>query len=171
MPRAATKEANQAFTTAQNNSNQLFGQLEPQAQSLINSTGYDPATLGAITNAGMGGVNAAFGNAQSQIGRNTARTKNQASDASQQDVLAQQKGIAGGQEAGDIQIQNANYANQQRMAGLNLLSGMYGANLGTEVPAVNAQTNASPGWAQTLSGLVSSVSGAGGSNSGGSIKL
>jgi hypothetical protein len=161
MPRAAAKEANTAFNTSQGNANSLYGQLVPQAQSLINSQGYSPATLGAITNAGMGGVNAAFGNAASQVARNTARTKNQASDAGQQDVLAQERGIAGGQEAGNIQIQNANFQNQKRMAGLNLLNGMYGANLSTEVPAINAQTAASPGWAQTLSGVLGSVSGAG----------
>jgi hypothetical protein len=157
MPRAAAKNANQAFQTSQANASNLFGQLQPQAQSLINSKGYDPATLGAITNAGMGGVNAAFGNAESGVARNTARTKNQASDAAQQDVLAQQRGIAGGKEAGDIQIQNADFQNQQRMAGLNLMSGMYGANLGTEVPAINAQTNASPGWAQTLTGVLGAL--------------
>ena len=157
MPRAAAGNANQAYKTSTANANQMYGQLQPQAESLINSQGYDPATLGAITNAGMGGVNAAFGGANSQIGRNAARTKNQAGVAGQQDALAMAKGTAGGQEAGDIQIQNANFQNSQRMAGLNLLSGMYGANLGTEVPAVNAQTQASPGWAQTLTGIVGAV--------------
>jgi hypothetical protein len=157
MPRAAAGNANQAYQTSSKNANQLFSQLEPQAQSLINSKGYDPATLSAITNAGMGGVNAAFNNAGAQTARNTARTKNQASDAAQQDVLAQGRGIAGGKEAGDIQIQNADFANQQRMQGLNLMAGMYGANLGTEVPAVNAQTQASPGWAQTLTGILGAL--------------
>lgn len=161
MPRAAAANASQAYNQSAANANNLFGQLEPQAQSLINSKGYDPATLGAITNAGMGSVNSAFGNAGSQIARNTARTKNQASDAAQQDVLAQQKGVAAGNEAGNIQIQNADFANQQKTEGLNLLSGMYGANLGTEVPAVNAQTNASPGWAQTLTGIMGSLNGSG----------
>jgi hypothetical protein len=154
MPRGAAANANQAYQTASKNSNQLFGQLEPQAQSLVNSQGYDPATLGAITNAGMGGVNAAFGGAGSGIARNTARTKNQASDAAQQDVLAQQKGIAGGQEAGNIQMANQAFKTQQQTQGLNLESGMYGANLGTQVPAINAQTAASPGWAQTLTGIM-----------------
>ena len=161
MPRAAAKNADSAFKTSQANANQLYGQLVPQATDLINSKGYDPATLGAITNAGMGGVNAAFGDTQSKVARNTARTKNQASDAGVQDVLARDKGIAGGKEAGDIQIQNADFQNQQRMAGLNLLSGMYGANLGTEVPAVNAQTQASPGWAQTFNQTLSAITGAG----------
>lgn len=153
MPRAAAGEAKNAYGTASANANSLFGQLVPQAQSLINSKGYDPATMGAITNSGMGGVNAAFGNAGAQIGRNAARTKNAAGTADQMESLAQQRGIAGGKEAGDIQIQNADFQNQQRMAGLNLMAGMYGSNLGTEVPAVNAQTAASPGWAQTLEGL------------------
>lgn len=155
MPRGAAKEASNAYNTASSNAGSLYGTLVPQAEALTKSTGYDPATLGAITNAGMGGVNAAFTGAGNQIARNTARTKNQASDASQQDVLAQQRGIAGGKEAGDIQIQNADFAQQQRTQGLNLLAGMYGQNLGQEVPAINAQTNASPGWAQSLSGIMS----------------
>lgn len=157
MPRAAAKNADTTFKTSQANANNLYGQLVPQAESLINSKGHDPATLGAITNAGMGGVNAAFGDAESKIARNTARTKNQASDAGVQDVLARDKGIAGGKEAGDIQIQNADFQNQQRTQGLNLLSGMYGANLGTQVPAINAQTNASPGWAQTTAQLLTAL--------------
>jgi hypothetical protein len=157
MPRAAAKTAANIGQQASTNANSLYGQLAPQAQSLINSQGYDPATLGAITNAGMGATNAAFNNAGSQIARNTARTKNQASDAAQQDVLAQQRGIAGGQEAGQIQMANQAFKTQQQQQGLNLMSGMYGANLGTEVPAVNAQTAASPGWAQTLSGIIGAI--------------
>lgn len=157
MPRSAAKEAQDTYKTSTANAGQLYNTLVPQANELINSKGYDPATLGAITNAGMGATNAAFNNAQSQVARNTARTKNQASDAGQQDVLARERGIAGGQEAGNIQMANADFANQQRTQGLNLLQGMYGINTGQQIPAVNAQTNASPGWAQTTAGLLTAL--------------
>jgi hypothetical protein len=157
MPRAAAGNANQAYKTSSANANQLYGQLQPEAQSLVNSKGYDPATLGAITNTGMGAVNSAFGDAGAQIGRNAARTKNSAGVAGQTDALAMAKGVAGGKEAGDIQIQNADFQNQQRMAGLNLMSGMYGANLGTEVPAISAQTQASPGWLQDVTSTLSAL--------------
>ena len=123
MPRAATNEAKQAQQTAAANASQYgqtaggeLGTLGPEAQSLINSKGYDPATLAAITNAGMGGVNAAFGSAGADINLTTARTGNQANTAGAQDALAMNKGVAGGQEAGQIQIQNADFQNQQRMS-------------------------------------------------------
>lgn len=170
MPRAAAKEASNIYNTSSANAGSLYGQLVPQAQSLINSKGYDPATLGAITNAGMGAVNSAYGNAGADISRNTARTKNQASDAAAQDVLAQHKGIAGGKEAGDIQIQNADFAAQQRAQGLQLMAGMYGANMGQEVPAVSAQTAASPGWVQNLTGILGALK-PGFSSSGGGVSV
>lgn len=157
MPRAAAQQASQAAGTAGANAATSFGPLNAGAQALTRSTGYDPATLSAITNAGMGGVNASFGDAASQIKRNAALTKNPAGTAGQLDTLAQNKGLAGGQEAGNIQIQNADFANQQRMAGLNLLNSMYGTSTGAQAPLINAETNASPGWAQTLSGIAGGV--------------
>jgi len=157
MPRAAAKTASNIGAQATANANSMYNTLEPEANSLINSQGYDPATLAAITNSTMGATNAPYTNAKSQLARNTARTKNQASDASQQDVLAQQQGIAGGNAANQVQMENQQYKTQQQQMGLNLMSGMYGANLGTEVPAVSAQTTASPGWAQTLSGIMQGI--------------
>src|ERR1700690_3560965 len=122
MSRAAAAEAKNAqqtagqnAATAGSNAQSELGQLTPQAQGLINSPGYDPATLGAITNAGMGGVNAEFGSAAGQVNRNAALTHNAATTPGQLDTLAAEKGRVGGQEAGDIQIQNANFQNQQRM--------------------------------------------------------
>lgn len=173
MPRAAANEAKQAQQTAAANASQYgqraggeLGTLGPEAQSLINSKGYDPATLAAITNAGMGGVNAAFGSAGADINRTTARTGNQANTAGAQDALAMNKGVAGGQEAGQIQIQNADFQNQQRMAGLNLLNSLYNTNVQgqqgmttAQTGDINAQTNASPGWVQSLTGVLNGVGG------------
>ncbi|MBU6231683.1 hypothetical protein KGP36_03360 [Patescibacteria group bacterium] len=173
MSRAATKEAQQAQSTAAGNADQygsnaagLYGNLTPEATSLVNSQGYDPATLSAITNAEMGGVNAAFTGAGNQINRTAARAGNTAGVSGALDTLARDKGVAGGQEAGGIRIQNANFANQQRMAGLNLLNSLYNTNVGAQTANegirtgdINAQTNASPGWAQTLSGVLSAVGG------------
>lgn len=99
------------------------------ANNLIDSEGFDPTTLSAITNAGMGGVNAAAGSAGGQIQRDAARTKNPAGTAGALDTLAIDKGVAGGKEAGDIQIQNAQFKNQQRTQGLNLLNNQYGTNV------------------------------------------
>lgn len=167
MARAAAKEASNIYNTSSGNANNLFGQLQGQANSLVNSQGFDPATMAAITNAGMGGVNAAAGDAANQIKRNAAVTKNTAGIGGQLDTLAMNKGLAGGQEAGNIQMANYGEKQRQRDLGLNLLSSMYGANMGQEVPAVNAQTAASPGWAQTLFGSGGVLGGIGGLMTGG----
>jgi hypothetical protein len=179
MSRSATNEAKQAQTTAGtnaaqygSNANFLFNPLNLQGQALVNSQGFDPNTLSSITNAGMGGVNAAFGGAAGQINRQAARTGNTAGTAGQLDTLAQNKGIAGGQEAGNIQIQNADFANQQRMSGLNLLNSLYGTNIGAQTANegvqtgdINAQTAAGPGWVQNLTGILSAVNGVAGAPS------
>jgi hypothetical protein len=173
MSRSATNEAKTAQSTAGTNAAQYganaaqeLGPLNSQATSLINSQGYDPTTLSAITNAGMGGVNAAFGGAAGQVNRQAARTGNTAGTAGQLDTLAQNKGIAGGQEAGNIEIGNAQFANQQRMQGLNLLGSLYGmntsaqtANEGIQTGDINAQTQAGPGWMQNLTGILGAVGG------------
>jgi hypothetical protein len=171
MSRAAASEAQNAQATAGQNAAAAggratadYGTLMPQAQSLINSQGYDPATLGAITNAGMGGVNAAFTGAGNQIQRNAARTNNPAGVTEGLDALAQNKGIAGGEEAGNIQIQNANFQNQQRQQGLNLLNSLYGTNTNAQLGQqsnqtqnINSQIAASPGWVQNLTGIGGTV--------------
>jgi hypothetical protein len=171
MSRSATNEAKSAQSTAATNASQyganaagMLGPLSTQASSLIGSQGFDPTTLSAITNAGMGGVNAAFGGAAGQINRQAGRTGNTAGTAGQLDTLAQNKGIAGGQEAGNIQIQNADFANQQRLQGLNLLSSLYGTNIGAQTANegirtgdINAQTAAGPGWMQNLTGILGAV--------------
>lgn len=173
MSRAATKSAqNQLSTTNQigasagSKAQSEFGPLTEQANALINSPGYDPATLSAITNAGMGANNAAFGSAAGDINRTAARTKNPGSVAPNLDALAMERGKSGGDIASGIQEQNANYQQQQRTQGINLLNSMYGQNTGAEesfygqAPGlINAQTNASPGWAQTFKDVASGIGG------------
>ena len=172
MSRSATNEAKTAQSTAGTNASQYganaaaeLGPLNSQANSLIKSQGYDPTTLSAITNAGIGGVNANFGGAAGQINRQAARTGATAGTAGQLDTLAQNKGIAGGEEAGKIQMANADFANQQRMSGLNLLGSLYGmntgaqtANEGIQTGDINAQNAAGPGWMQNLTGILGAVS-------------
>jgi hypothetical protein len=161
MPRSAANEAQAAQKTAGNNAATSFGPLNAGANELVNSQGFDPTTLAAITNAGMGGVNANFGSAAGQVQRTAARSKNPAAVAENLDTLAQDKGIAGGQEAGNIQIANEQFKNQQRTQGLNLLNSMYGTSTNAQAPLINAQTNASPGWVQSLTGVLGAINGAG----------
>lgn len=185
MPRAAANEAQQAQKTAAGNAAQygqqassIYGPLNAEATQLTQSTGYDPTTLAAITNAGMGANNAAFGNAESQIKRTAARSGNGAGTAGQEDTLAQEKGISGGQEAGNIQISNADFANKQRLTGLNLLNSMYGQNVnaqlgqqGNQTSNIGTQASASPGWAQTLGTVLNGVGGVFSAPVGGGVTL
>lgn len=131
-----------------------LGPLTAGAETLVNSSGYDPATLGAITNAGIGGVNAAYGDAGGQIRRTAAASKNPADINSSLDALALNKGIAGGQEAGNIQMGNAAFKARQNLEGLNLMSSLYGTNVGASNqlygmgPSTLGARAAGGGWAQ-----------------------
>lgn len=172
MPRQATSEAKNAQSTAGTNAAQyganasnMFGGLTSEANNLVQSKGYDPQTLAAITNATMGANNSAYGGAAGDIKRTAARTGNTAGVAGQEDTLAQNKGISGGQAAGDVQIANQGFANQQRTQGLNLLNSLYGTNVnaqlgneGARTGDINAQTAAGPGWMQNLTGILGAVS-------------
>jgi hypothetical protein len=173
MSRSSTSQAKSAAGTAGTaaagygaNAGSLYGQLQPQATSLVNSKGYDPATLAAITNAGMGATNAAFTGAEGNINRGAARRGNTAGVTGAEDTLGLEKGLAGGEEAGNIQIQNANFANQQRMAGLNLLQGLYGTNVGAQEGEQGLQNQAigiqaqSPGWVQNFTSVLGALGGA-----------
>ena len=174
MPRQAANEAKQAQNTAAGNAAGyganaagLYGPLTGAAEQMVNSPGYDPATLAAITNAGMGSTNAAFGSNAADIKRTAARSGNTAGVAAGLDTNALNKGIAEGGEAGGIQVANQNFKNQQRMQGLNMLNSLYGTNVGAQLGQqqnqtsnINAQTQASPGWAQTFSQVLGAVGGA-----------
>ena len=150
-----------------------FGTLNTQAQSLINSTGYDPATLGAITNAGMGGVNASFGDAENQLNRSVARSGNPAGIGGQLDALARSKGVAGGKEAGDIQIANAAERDKLRSQGLDLMNSLYGTNVGASNqlyglgPSTLQARAAGGGWSQGFKDVLTGVGSLGKGGGGG----
>jgi hypothetical protein len=181
MPRQAASEAKNAQQTAGNNAAQygsnaasMYGPLSSEANNLVQSKGYDPQTLAAITNASMGANNAAYGGAAGDIKRTAARTGNTAGVAGQLDTLAQNKGLSGGQVAGDVQIANQGYATQQRNTGLNLLNSLYGTNVnaqlgqqGNQTANINSQIQASPGWVQNLTGILGAVGGTAGAAAGG----
>lgn len=153
----------------------MFGPLQSQAESLVNSTGFDPATLGAITNSGMGGVNASFGDANNQLKRSVAGSGNPAGIGGQLDALARSKGVAGGTEAGNIQIANAQEKDARRSEGLNLLNSMYGTNVSASNslyglgPSTLGARAAGGGWSQGFKDVLTGIGSLGkGSGSGGS---
>ena len=151
------------------NASSLYSGLQPIYQAETQSQGYSPTQLSSVTNQGMGAVNSSFGNAQQNLRNTAARTRNQAGVTANADALARERGIAGGQEAGDIQIANANYANQQRQAGLAGLGSLFGESLGSMdtlygmgAPTLNARA-AGGSWMQnTLGPLLTGLGSLGG---------
>lgn len=154
---SAKKNSSDAVTQAKDNANTSFGPLNTGAQQMVNSQGYDPATLSAITNASMGANNAAFTNASGQVNRDAARTKNPAGTAGQLDTLAMDKGIAGGNAAGGVEIANQNFKNQQRMQGLNLLNSTYGTSLNAQQGEIGNQIKADQAPFQDLNSILTGV--------------
>lgn len=141
----------------------LQSQLTGQANALINSPGFDPATLGAITNAGMGGVNAAFGSAEDTATRKAATSGNPAAIGTLADQLARGKGEAAGKEAGDIQIQNAAFKADQQKQGRDILASLFGTDVGAETslygmgPSTLGARAAGGGWTQGFKDVVGTV--------------
>lgn len=142
-----------------------LGPLSAGAKDLTSSEGFDPATLSAITNAGMGGVNAAFGSAKGDIQRNAGIRGNSANVGGDLDTLAMDKGIAGGKEAGDIQIQNAQFKAAQRAKGLDILNSLYGTNVGAstslygQAPDLLKARAANPSLAQDFGAVLGGIGG------------
>jgi hypothetical protein len=147
----------------------IGSQLTGEAGKLINSTGFDPATLAAITNAGMGGVNAAFGSAADQVARTAATSKNPAAVGALEDAFARDKGVAAGKEAGDIQIQNAMFKAEQQKQGRDILSNLYGTDVGAQTglygmgPSTLGARAAGGGWTQGFKDVMGALKFGGGS--------
>lgn len=167
---AAGNQLNKTNTAAAGygaNASGLFGTLSDTGRSLVNSTGFDPATLSAITNAGMGGVNASFGDAENQLKRSVAGSGNPAGIGGQLDALARSKGIAGGEEAGNIQIANAAERDKLRQQGLDLMNSLYGTNVGASTqlygmgPSTLQARAAGGGWSQGFKDVLQGVGGLG----------
>lgn len=162
----ADKQLNLTNTTAAGYGTAAAGlgsQLTGEAGKLLASTGYDPGTLSAITNAGMGAVNSAFGSAGDEISRKAATSGNPASVGALEDLLARDKGLAAGKEAGDIEIQNANFKEAQRAQGRQILSGLFGTDVGAQTgllglgPATLGARAAGGGWSQGFKDVLTGV--------------
>ena len=154
---SAKKNASTAATNTSNQAGAAISPLMAGAQNLANSNGYDPASLSAIQNAAIGGVNSAAGDAAGKITRQAAINKNPAGTAGALDTLALNKGIAGGNVAGGIQEANQQFKTQQRQAGLNLLSGIYGTATNANTGDINAQTRADQAPFQDFNSILSGI--------------
>lgn len=143
----------------------LGANLTGQAGALVNSPGFDPATLSAITNAGMGSVNAAYGAAGDEASRRAATSGNPAAIGTLADRLAREKGEAAGKEAGDIQIENALFKASQQKQGRDILAGLYGTDVGAQTslygmgPSTLGARAAGGGWTQGFKDVLGAVTG------------
>ena len=170
--RGAANEAQQNLKTtnaigAQNNTEaqNLESTLTPTYESMLNM-GETPQQSEANTNAGMGAVSSAFGNAKQQDTNTAARTHNASDLAAQNDKLAQDAGVAGSNEANQLSQQNNQVLQQNRATGLGGLESLYGGNqqqtasmYGLGPGTINAQANA---YSNPALGLIESGLGAAG---------
>jgi hypothetical protein len=184
--------ANQVGGQFGKNAQQMYGVLSPEVSSLINSPGFDPATLSAITNVTEGAAAAPFDTASTEANNQVARTRNTAGIAESQDKLAQEKSQAVSNAGNQVTMENQGQKNLQQQLGLNLGSSLYGENaqgqlgaLGAGTGALNAGTGAvnagtgaveaqnaasGPSWLQALTGIggmITAPLGSGGARVGG----
>lgn len=121
----------------------------------------------------MGGVNASFGDAENTLQRSVAKSGNPAGIGGQLDALARSKGVAGGTEAGNIQIANAAEKDKLRQQGLDLMNSMYGTNTSQQSsllglgPSMLQARAAGGGWSQGFKDVLTGIGSLGKGSSGG----
>jgi hypothetical protein len=175
LSKGQLSRANQVGSQFGQNANQMYGVLSPEVSSLLNSPGFDPATLSAITNATEGAAATPFASAATDANNQVARTRNTAGISESQDQLAIDKSKAVSDAANQVQIENQGQKNLEQGRGLQLGQSLYGENaqgqlgalnagtgaLNAGTSAVNAGTNAvnsqnnasGPSWLQALTGI------------------
>jgi phage-related protein len=161
--RANIDALNQQFL---NQSSQLQNILTPQYQSILNNPGYTPQQQAAITGQSLGALSSAFGSLQQAAQNRAARTRNAAGFGELADELAREKGREAASTTQQNQIAFANNAQQQQMAALQGLSGLYGTNtsllsrtLGIPAQLLSVNANLAKGGNGFLSSLGSTLGG------------
>lgn len=148
--------------------NKLQSQLaSAYGQEYANPTGMGAADMAAARTAANQGTGGAVASAVGQGNLEAARTGNSGGYQYQLEDAAR-KGIQqASQNALNVQNENTALKQAQKAQGLSGLQGLesgdVSAQLGAEGlnnGAINADTNASPGWFQNMTGLISSLTGA-----------
>lgn len=131
---------------------QGFNTLMPAYQGLLANPGYTPAQQGAITNSTLGGVGAAFGNAEQGAVNRAARTNNTAGLTSTEDALARQRMITSGNLAAENEANFADAARADRNTALSGIGSLFGANSGAANQTLGTQANnaKTPGFWDTF---------------------
>jgi hypothetical protein len=152
------------------NAGNIYSSLEPQLkQEATNPQGYQPQDLAAMRTgarqAGGGATSGITGQGDLEV----ARTKNTAGYNATLDQAARTGQQTGSEDELGIEAANANLKQKQQQSALTSLGNLYGTETGAGesyygmAPSeINAWTNASPGWAQTMQGFLGSLGQIGG---------
>jgi hypothetical protein len=148
-------------------SNQLFGQVDPAVNSMIQNPGYDTATQNAIVGSSVGAASAPFASAQDTATRTAAADRNSAGVDTTLDALAREQSAADASAANSAQIEIANNKQQQEQQGIEDAANLFGTTQGTmrglygsSVPLFGQQQRSSlPGILGGAAGAIGSVFG------------
>lgn len=177
MARDAVNQAKQTYQQSQNlqkqsatNANNLYGTLIPAyTNEAVNPQGIGTQGMTAMTTAAQQSAGGSQGAARGKANEYAAANRNTGSFAPVLDESAREAGRNLGQSTLDINAQNEMLKQQQRQAGLEGLSSMYGvqnndvlSSLGLQNQSTQAQTAAgAQGWFQNMTNLIGSLRGAG----------
>ena len=165
VPRKPTAQANKGVQTAQNNAGNLYAGLEPQLESeATNPQGFGATNLANMNTASRQALGGSTAGITGQGELTAERTGNSAGVTGALDQAARTADQTQSENALNVQDQNAMLEQQQQQSALGALQGLYGTNVGSEAPLINAETAAGPGWEQTLfgnQGLLPGIAGLG----------
>lgn len=183
MSRAATNEAQQAATNANNmetaslgKANALYDQLTPTyEQEITNPQGFGAADLASMNTAAQQSTGGAVGATVGQSGRMAAANRNSGSFAPTLDEASRDAGRTLSSNALDIQGKNANLKQSQRQAGISGLQGLEGQQNSNVLGSIGLQDQSSEalakggstGWFQNMTALMNALKPTGGSGGGG----
>lgn len=181
MSRDAAGQAKQTYNTANSleggsaaNTNSLYNTLTPAfTNEAVNPQGFGAADMADITTGAEQSAGGALGSAVGKAAQYGAANRNLGSFTPGLDETARGASRNLSNTTTGVKTANAELKQNQQQSGIAGLSGEEGmenndvlASLGIQNNSTNALTNASPGWMQNMTGILSSLRGAGASSNG-----
>lgn len=184
MSRGGTSKQNQTYNqsqqvgnTAQTNQNALAATLTPMYQDeAVNPQGFG-SDLPGINTAAQQSTGGALAAQKGDAALQAARSRNRGSSQVAEDESVRNAMRTNSQNALNVGKANAELKQNQSQAGISGLQGLYGSNvqellgsmgIGTQI--ANNQAS-QPGWFQNMTGLISSLAGAGAKTASGGFTL
>jgi len=119
-------QQNQLISQSNRQGQQDRGMIMPTIQSLLTSTGYTPQQQSAITQQSLGSANTAFDALRQRAANRAAATNNSAGFGDLTAQLGREQAQTDANVAQQNQIDFANQALKEHLAGLNALGQTYG---------------------------------------------